>query len=602
MRPALTSRLAVPAIALLTVAAVMRLASTYRVFSQTVDEPIHIAAGHQWLHGTYDLDIEHPPLARVFFALDAFRRAAPAGAAADRVQQGNDLLYRGDYRRNLAAARAGNLPFFLLGLGVVFLWAKRHGGRAAGVVAIALFGALPPVLGHAGLATTDMAAAATVAAALYCFVLWLDVPSWQRTLLLGVAIGAGMIAKFSFLLFFPVGAFVLFVPRLSRARDIARLAAAAVISLLIVSIAYRFESGPLSEVRLRSAPPGSLEQIAARYREVPGYAWVRPDLIARYNAFAQHAQRTRGKVGIDFVDWAKAAGYPSPLAGRQGDTLRGAPPLPPLPLRDRLFEPFRRTSHWLSTRVPIAGIAFLSGAEYVRFHTQFGHAAFLLGERSDRGWWYYFPVVVFYKTPLAFLALAIAGMVILRREAVAYVPLALLAAAMTSRVNIGVRHVLPIYPLLTVLAAVAVVVLWRRSRAAVAVLLAWYFVATALAHPNYLAYFNEAAGEHPERIAVDSNLDWGQDLFRLSDLAERQKLDPLYVSYFGSARWREHLPHARPLPPARCVTGWVAISEMQPILDTTPAYDWLERHRPVKRVGASIRLYFIPPDGCSVDP
>jgi 4-amino-4-deoxy-L-arabinose transferase-like glycosyltransferase len=591
----LASKSAWVAIALLTLLGVTRIASTYRLFSQTVDEPIHVAAGYQWLHGKYDLDVEHPPLARLFFGLDRFRTYTMTNVTQDRALQGNELLYRGGtYRQNLAWARAGNLPFFLLGLLAVFLWAKWLEGVPAGIVAVALFAALPPVLAHAGLATTDMAAAATVAMALYCFARWLDEPSWRRTLLLGIAVGVGLLSKFSFLLFFPVGAVVLLVPRLSRVRHAPRLAGAALISFLLVCVAYRFETGRFYEIRLRSMPPGTMEHMAARYGREPGYEWVRPDLVGRYNAFAEYAKKKNGKVGIDFVDWAKAAGHPSPLAGRQGDTLRGAPPLPPVPLRDRALEPFRSAGRWLSTRVPIPAITFFAGADYVRFHTKSGHAAFLLGNRSTSGWWYYFPVVLFFKTPLPFLALAITGLFFLRRNAVAYVPLALLAVSMTSSINIGVRHILPIYPFLTIAAAVATVVLWRRRRFPVLLLLSWYFVGTALAHPNYLAWFNEAAGRHPERIAVDSNLDWGQDLFRLADYAERQQLSPLYVSYFGSARWRDHLPTARPLPPARCTPGWIAISEMQPILDRTPAFQWLEHHRPVKRIGASIRLYYVP--------
>jgi 4-amino-4-deoxy-L-arabinose transferase-like glycosyltransferase len=586
------------AIVFLTLLGVTRVASTYRVFSQTVDEPIHVAAGYQWLHGKYDLDVEHPPLARLFFGLDAFRTYTMTNVTQDRALQGNELLYRGGaYGRNLAWARAGNLPFFLLGLVVVFLWAKWLEGMSAGIAAVALFAALPPVLAHAGLATTDMAAAATVATALYCFARWLEQPSGRRTLILGVAIGAGLLSKFSFLLFFPVGAVVLLLPRLSRVRVryAPQLAVVALISFFLVSVAYRFETGRFYEIRLRSMPAGTMEHMAARYAKVPGYGWVRPDLVGRYNAFAEYA-KTKGKVGIDFVDWAKAAGYPSPLAGRQGDTMRGAPPLPPVRLRARLLDPFRAAGHWVSTRVPIPAITFFAGADYVRFHTQSGHAAFLLGQRRRFGWWYYFPVILFFKTPLPFLALAAAGCWFLRRNAMTYVPLALLLVSMTSRINIGIRHILPVYPFLTIAAAVAAVVLWRRRRALVVLLLSWYFIGTSLAHPNYLAWFNEAAGCHPERIAADSNLDWGQDLFRLADYAKRQQLSPLYVSYFGSARWRDHLPSALPLPLGQCTPGWIALSEQHPAIDQSLSYRWLEQHRPVKRIGSSIRLYLVT--GC----
>nr|MDQ3283755.1 glycosyltransferase family 39 protein [Acidobacteriota bacterium] len=508
MPPAIPSRRATFAAAvLLAIVGIVRIGSTWRVFSQTVDEPIHIAAGFQWLTGRYDLDVEHPPLARLFFGLDAYLEGAKPEMRQDRTAIGNELLYRNDRERhNLAGARAGNLPFFLLALSIVFLWTRRIAGNSAALLATAFFTALPPILGHAGLATTDVPAAATIAAALYAFELWLDDRSWKRTLTLAIAVGAGLCGKFSFLMFFPMGALVLLAGRMfvarttfrgERARALLQLVCAAAIGFFIVCVLYRFEARRLDELRLRAFPAGTIEHTAARYAQVPGYEWVRADLVERYNRYATRAAEL-GKNGVDFVDWAKAAGYPSPLAGRNGNTLAGAPPLPPLSARDRLLEPFRRGMHLVELRVPIPAVPFFAGVRYVRYHFGAGHPAFLFGKRSLTGWWYYFPVVVFFKTPLPFLALAVRGLVLLlrRRHPVALIPLAILGASMTSRINIGVRHVLPLYPFLTIAAAVAAVALWRRSRAVTAILLAWYFIGTAIAHPNYLAWFNEAAGQH----------------------------------------------------------------------------------------------------------
>ena len=574
------------------VVAVLRIAATWRVFSQTVDEPIHVAAGHQWLReGKYDLDVEHPPLARILFALDS-RDAAVTG---DRVQRGNQLFERdGRYQRNLAFARAGNLPFFLLALFVVFAWTRKLAGDAAGLVAAALFAALPPILAHAGLTTTDMPAAATTIAALYAFAIWLDRPSWPRAALLGVAIAAGLLSKFSFLLLFPLGAAILAAFQFRRIRW-RHFAAVVPIVLFLVAAAYRFERGSLRDARLITAVPGTAEQIAARYSQAPGYDWVRPDILIAYYDYANAAARA-GVAGVDFVDWAKASGYPSPRAGRSGrDTMQGAPPPAPKPLA----EPLRALWHRLIVLPELPGVAFLTGADYVRLHSLLGHGeAWLFGENRPSGYWYYFPVVVFFKTPLAFLLFAVAGFVWLaRRRALPLVliPLAMLGVSMTSRINIGVRHVLPLYPFLTIAAACGVVLLWQRSRVVVVLLGAWYLIATAVAHPDYLSYFNEAAGRHPERIAADSNLDWGQDLLRLAAVV---KDEPLHISYFGTAQWWEHLPKARELEP-RCTTGWVAVSEMIYLRHHGAELRWLTRFEPERRVGTSIRLYRIPAGACA---
>src|SRR5258706_10628223 len=245
-----------------------RIVATYPVFSQTVDEPVHLAGGFDWLTNPgYELDPEHPPLARVAFALDAWLHGAhiPPGVHF-RDARGNALLNRdAHYVRNLAAARAGNLPFFLLALAAVGLWSRRLFGDATALVAMALFGALPPILGHAGLATTDLAPAALTALALYTLMLWLDVPSWRRTFLLAITMGLGLLTKFSFAVFFPLGALVLLWARrdvwkgtpATTGRTASRSSAFAipVIAPLIVWGGRQFRLAPPPRGAARHFPP-----------------------------------------------------------------------------------------------------------------------------------------------------------------------------------------------------------------------------------------------------------------------------------------------------------------------------------------------------------
>lgn len=498
----------------------LRIIATYAVFSQTSDEPFHVAAGLEWLTtGTYDRDVEHPPLARIAFGIDAALHGAKLGSG-DIVGIGNALLWRnGRYVRNLAAARAGNLPFFLLALVMVGVWTRRLFGDAAALIALALFGALPPILGHAGLATTDMAVTAMTLTALYLFARWLEVPSWRNAMLLAVACGLGLLAKFSFVIFFPVAAITMAIVHLLVHRDrvpivrIAQIAAGALLAFVMVWAAYKFSTGVLN-VGMRPA----WQRVAIQYR------------------------------------------IPAPQ--------------------------------------------FFAGLHYVHRHSTAGNWAYFFGEYRLHGWWYYFPAVIFFKTPLAFLAAAAIGILRMvrsrRAEAigVAIAPLAILVPAMTSGINIGVRHVLPIFPFLAICAAYGVIALWGRSRAAVIVLLGWYFVATALAHPDYMSYFNEAAAGHPERIVADSNLDWGQDLLRLGDAVRRERIDHLYVAYFGTAEWQRFVPQGQQLPPRTPVHGWIAISENELLFpwqtgDQAP-YAWLRAYQPVRRIGKSIWLYWIP--------
>src|SRR5208282_5889468 len=152
--------------------------TTYRIFTQTWDEPIHIASGMEWLdHGRYQLDPIHPPLARILMAIGPYldgSRFPIAGLRQDTrpVVAGNLILYKSDYWRTLSLARIGILPFFILACVMVWAWTSHLFGRATGLLAVFLFSNLPPILGHAGLATTDMALAGTLAAALYALTMY----------------------------------------------------------------------------------------------------------------------------------------------------------------------------------------------------------------------------------------------------------------------------------------------------------------------------------------------------------------------------------------------------------------------------------------------
>lgn len=251
--------------------------------------------------------------------------------------------------------------------------------------------------------------------------------------------------------------------------------------------------------------------------------------------------------------------------------------------------------------------------------------AFLLGRHSETGWWYYFPATFALKTPLPLILLVAARIALGRRcrtsprlEAFVWLPVAVyLAIAMAFPLNIGHRHILPIYPFLFA-AAGAVAVPAARSRpwtATLAVLLAWYAAGTVRLHPHYLAYFNELAGGPARgyRLLVDSNLDWGQDLPALKAYVQGHGIAKLKLSYFGPADPTWFGIPSEPLPgfppPAGAVAAiepgdWVAVSA------TNLQAVRIERGRrlmhrlrmlpPVDQVGYSI-LVFRPPFGWSPD-
>ena len=180
----------------------------------------------------------------------------------------------------------------------------------------------------------------------------------------------------------------------------------------------------------------------------------------------------------------------------------------------------------------------------------------------------------------------------------------LVFASSFSHINIGIRHILILYPFFALGATYVALRAWRwivtlparqatLGAAALVAVLFWQLSTLWRAYPDYLPYFNELVS-HPERVLVDSDLDWGQDLYRLEVRARELGILYLNIAYRGSADLaREPLPPHYILPPKQPVKGWVAVSALA--RTRNPAdYAWLNTFEPVARVGKTIDLYYIP--------
>jgi hypothetical protein len=89
-------------------------------------------------------------------------------------------------------------------------------------------------------------------------------------------------------------------------------------------------------------------------------------------------------------------------------------------------------------------------------------------------------------------------------------------------------------------------------------LLGWLAAESTLAHPDTIGYFNALAGAHPERIVIDSDLDWRQGMIELERLVAKHHIEKLRLHYFGTADITQH-----PLPPPpgeNDLEYWTAIS------------------------------------------
>jgi len=258
--------------------------------------------------------------------------------------------------------------------------------------------------------------------------------------------------------------------------------------------------------------------------------------------------------------------------------------------------------------------------------------AFLCGDYSASGWWYYFLVAFALKSPLPALLLIGATVISLRnltgfrRLAALLLPgFVYFLSTLVSPLNIGYRFFIPVLPYLYVLTGRLATLAKSHGRFWLAGVLAWSAVVAARIHPHYLAYFNELAGgpDNGWRYLVDSNLDWGQDLPTLRDVVEQHRLGRIKLSYFGTAHPSYYVPDFEPLPawnptpeqgnpltrayyPHAPAPGVYAISatHLQGVVLGPEKWDtfaWFRDKLPFAKAGYSIFLYRVEPTGPPVD-
>jgi hypothetical protein len=555
------ARASLAALFALIVLACLLAAGSWRVYTNTWDEPEHLAAGVELLdRGQYEYDTEHPPLARVFLAFAPYLAGAHSYGTPppDGTREGIDILYAdGHYWRFLTLARLGTLPFLALLLVATWLWARRWFTQPwLALLPVLFLMSVPAVLGNAALATLDVAAAATTLFALYFLHAWLASGRARDAVLCGLTAGIAVGTKFSA------------VPFL----------ALALLALALVQ----------SVVRTR----GDADGVGAWWGR-RGAGVLLAALAALVPLFIVYGPRTANPAGDAFrFNWA--VGY---LMQRPGaDHLAGV-----------------LLSHlWLPRQLE----DLVNGIVAVKAHNDTGHLSYLLGETRSTGWWYFYLVAFAVKTPLPLLAAGPWGLIWQARngwkakDSWALAPLVitlaiLLFCCVFSRINIGIRHVLVLYPFLALGATYLAVRAWHAltalgSRrgvtpglAALAALIVWQLSPLWRAYPDYLPWFNEAV-RHPADVLVDSDLDWGQDLHRLEVRAAQLHIRQLNLAYRGTADLaREPLPAFTVLPPHQVAHGWVAVSELARTRNHSD-YAWLEAFRPLERIGKSIDLYYVP--------
>lgn len=561
--------------------------------SPTFDEPLHLASGVAMLkHGDFRMSADHPPLARVWCALPLmFMSHAWPGTAgeswvdADIVPFAIQWMFElNDPQRLIVPPRLMMVVLLLATCLTTYALARRLWGPDAGLLALVVATLSPTLLAHGRLVTTDLPIALFVALTLLSYSWLLERVTWPRLIAAGLAVGAASVSKMSWPLVLPAMAVMLAV---ALWRGAARQSAGDGSQTSLVPTwpkggptPQRSGGSPQDAPGLPQPLPGregcrttvrqalpqreGEQRAHAPARAAPGGTTGRANLLAASVALAAFVWLAIWTA----YGWQRTLLAPLPSAATPDEQARYDRSLDTInylwhfALHDAEGHP--RTGLVASlcraaVRYSLLPDGYVFGLARTLFFTG-ARTAYFLGDYSESGWRGYFPTAFLIKTPIAAIVLMFAGIAapwVARTRTQDGVLLAGTAAfiliyggyLVASNVNLGHRHLLPLYPLLYAIAGAAAAWLTTRvGRWLIGAALAWLVGANLWIHPYYLSYFNELVGgpARGHEYLVDSSLDWGQDLLRLSQFAKGERA-PIYLAYFGSARPWCYLD-CRPLP------------------------------------------------------
>jgi len=509
--------------------------------SLTYDEPGHIIAGlDAWQHGRFQMWTDHPPLGRLWLML-------PLARAHVEITQ--EELLRG-YRVTAMQPGPEWLAWHtrpmntLLGaaLGIVLWCATRKlFSEGAANVALALFAFTPSLIANFSVTTTDGIGALFIFLTAYQLVRWRSEPTLTQTILMGVVQGGLLLAK-------------LYTPP-------------EVLLALILMLVLRREGGINSIGTLNWKPA-----LAAL-----GMALV--VFWAGYLCHVSHLKVADGQVVATF--------------------------------------PNRDTKTWV-TKAKVRLNLLVPAGEYVE-----GFREVALSNRRGRPSWFlgklypkgaprsYYPVAIALKWPTILLLLLLASLLLGVRMTcrapsdllvMTLFALVFLIFALQSRIAIGERHILPLYPFALLIAGGV----WEHARksraAALAVVLAICLnAADALRYaPDYLSYFNIfVRPANSWHLLTDSNLDWGQGLIALRNYEQQHPNETLQLAYFGSVDPNLYGIRATVLPPNQSVTGSVVIGASclsGQLLPEGQSYRWLWPYPPKLILDHSLWVFDTAPN------
>ena len=602
-----------------------------------MDELAHIPAGYAYLKfGDNRLNPEHPPLLKDLAALPLLFLKLNFPLNSEYWQNytngqwdvGKEFLYKSgnDADKIIDWARLGPMVLTILTSLLLFFVSKERVGKFWAFLPLLLFSFSPLVLAHGHYVTTDLAAAFGSLLSLWLFIRYLKNQNRKNLLLAGLGFGISQLLKFSLILLIPV-------------------------FLILATIFFIIKT-------------------YQKWPEMPDYRKWRKTIIAFLKILgATILIFLIGYLIVYLVYLPQNLNYPAEKQKSDTSKIltsfSGGPDPEWLTCKSWTGSIARQTrclaniNIWISDKPIFKPFSqYFLGFLMTLQRSSAGNTGYFLGEVSATGWHNYFPIVFLIKEPLPSLILiGLALIIALWRVIKSLAEKKLFSRMLTwlwqhfsefsmltfvavywlssirSPLNIGFRHLLPTLPFTYLLVATEIKKWWRGEdryfffnwwekikfylkkfskiflkSGLLTILLLWYLLETLFIAPHFIAYFNETAGgaKNGYRYVVDSNLDWGQDLKRLAQFVEKNKIEKIKVDYFGGGSPEYYLKEkfepwwsAKGQPESG---SWFAVSLTflqsgqgkaaagfeRKFEDT---YWWLKNKKPFSRIGYSIFVY-----------
>ena len=537
--------------------------------SSTVDESPHILAGHRhWQCGDFGINPEHPPLLKLLATapLNFQTLVEPpwdCGSKLTSKQEsflyGSKFISQNGVDAIVVPARLSAALMSLLLAALVFAAAWQMFGRWEALTALALLAFEPNLIAHGTLVTTDMALTATAFGAVFALYRFCQKPNVFRFILVGLAIGLMLAAKHSAVIFVPT-LFVL---------------------LIAHTIFFRRKE--------TSLPKQVLRQTAA----FAGFFLNGLTLLWAFYGFRYQSIPGGGENPISIENYIRA-------------NVR----------RPEVADSFSAKLVASVNQTRIFPESYVVGlADVIAWGSR---NAIIFDRNYPTGQWFYFPLAFIVKSSIALLLLLPLGLLFpffnreKRREMMFLLvpPLLFLAVSLTSKLNIGVRHILPVYGFFIVASAVGAVRLGRRFyifRYVLIALLLFHAMTAWRTAPNYIAFSNDFWGgtDNTYRVFRGPDVEWGQNMKLVSEYLARENVKDCWFGFFGMTEL------TRISQPCRLMTGSFPadvaeqpIDPTPPVIEGTillsistlpprggPEYLPIAQSEPIAQIGGSIFVY-----------